>query len=168
MVAHNNSTYQYYQNKMNCGNECYILYDKYGGGLHSFRNPITCPYNIKDLFDNKTDDGTTNYVINIEAVKQFNQKFGGGNFRLPNDLNHDIISIHMFNFKNADNCEVIITIVGIDHPFDRTPLIIVQFCSLFDKIRMINNRIHNIKIRYHNFFYDIIDNYLVRIIVINA
>ena len=130
MVAHNNSTYQYYQNKMNCGNECYILYDKYGGGLHSFRNPITCPYNIKDLFDNKTDDGTTNYVINIEAVKQFNQKFGGGNFRLPNDLNHDIISIHMFNFKNADNCEVIITIVGID---------IIKLTKYYNEYRTIPN-----------------------------
>lgn len=99
---------------MNYGNECYILYDKYGGGTHSFRNPITSPYKIKELFETRTDDGTTDYVTGVEAIERFNQKFGDGNFRLPNDLNHDIVSIHMFNFKNTDNCDVIITVVGID------------------------------------------------------
>ena len=116
---------------MNYGNECYIVYDKYGGGTHSFTNPITSLYGIKELFETKTDDGVTDYIVGIEAVHRFNQKFGDGNFRLPDDLNHDIVSIHMFNFKNKDNCEVIITVVGID---------IDKLTKYYDKYNTIPNK----------------------------
>ncbi len=99
---------------MNIGNECYIVYDKYGGS-HSLKNPMTKKYKIKDLFEKVVNDNTITYIIGEAAIARFNNKFGdGSNFRLPDDLNHDIITIHLFEFKNEENCEIIITVVGID------------------------------------------------------
>jgi SNF2 family DNA or RNA helicase len=98
---------------MNLGNECYLIYDKFGGTTHSFKNPLTTSYNIKDLFENRLDDPSTEYMTGNSAIIRFNQKFGEGNFKLPDDLNHDIISIHIFSFKDENECDIIITIVGI-------------------------------------------------------
>lgn len=99
---------------MNLGNECYLVYDKYGGNTHSFKNKLTLKYKIKDLFETKTgnEDGNR-YYIGPEAVQQFNLKFGSSVSQMPNNINFDVLSIHMFNFRNEDKCEIIITIVGI-------------------------------------------------------
>lgn len=100
---------------MNIGKECYIFYDKYGGGNHGFKNELTMNYSIQELFETRTDDKCTEYIIGIDAVIKFNEKFGMmPNFKLPYDIDENIITVHMFRFKNVDNCEIIITILGLD------------------------------------------------------
>lgn len=116
---------------MNIGNECYIVYDKFGGS-HSFKNPMTKKYKIKDLFERIVNDETIQYVAGEAAIAKFNNKFGdGSNFRLPADLNQDIITIHLFEFKNEDNCEIIITIIGVD---------IAKLTEFYEKYNDIPNR----------------------------
>lgn len=101
---------------MNFGTECYIFYDKYGGGSHSFKNPITSEYKIKELFETKLTDQKTEYLQGDVAVSKYNAKFGGTNFRIPSDVNDGIITIHTFTFANNSGCEVIMAIVGFDIP----------------------------------------------------
>jgi SNF2 family DNA or RNA helicase len=100
---------------MNIGKECYIYYDKYGGNNHGFHNELTINYEIKNLFENRIDDGVTEYLTGIDAIIRFNEKFGMmPNFKLPLDIDHDIITVHIFFFKNNDNCEIMITLLGLD------------------------------------------------------
>src|SRR5690554_3053531 len=99
---------------MNYDNECYIVYDKYGGVTHSFTNPLTKDITIKELFENRMDDGKTEYLTGHQAIKKFNQKFGSAaNFKLPDDIDEELITVHMFCFKNDVNCEILITILGV-------------------------------------------------------
>lgn len=100
---------------MNIGRECYIFYDKYGGNNHGFHNELTINYGIKELFENRTDDGVTEYFTGIDAIVRFNDKFGTmPNFKLPMDIDQNTITVHMFCFKNNDNCEIMITLLGLD------------------------------------------------------
>ena len=96
------------------GDECYIVYDKFGGGTHSFTNPLTSKYKIKELFEIKMEEKGTEYLTGMEAINKFNEKFNQGNFNLPNNINTDIFSVNLFSFTDADNCEIMITVIGID------------------------------------------------------
>ena len=117
---------------MNYGDECYIMYDKYTGGNHSFNNVITSKYKIKDLFETKVDNPQVKYYTDKDAVIYYNQTFGDKNFVLPNDINHNIIKLHLFMFNDEEyNCNVVITVVGI---------IIDKFTAFFNRFNTIPSR----------------------------
>jgi SNF2 family DNA or RNA helicase len=101
---------------MNYKNECYIFYDKYGGGSHGFKNTLTKKYTIKELFETKTEGENCTYLTGDDAVTKYNAKFGATNFRMPVGINNDIITIHTFFFMDETNCEIIISIVGFFIP----------------------------------------------------
>jgi SNF2 family DNA or RNA helicase len=117
---------------MNYGDECYIMYDKYTVGNHSFNNAITSKYKIKDLFETKIDNPQVKYYTDADAVVCYNQTFGDKNFVLPNDINHDIIKLHLFMFNDEEhNCNVIITVIGI---------IIDKFTAYFNRTNTIPSK----------------------------
>ena len=100
---------------MNIGNECFIIYDKYGGVSHSFNNSITSPYTVKSLFEKQVDNkNKIEYLTGRDVINRFNEKFGATYCNIPNDLNHDILVLHMFSFKNDEGCDIIITIVSLN------------------------------------------------------
>lgn len=100
---------------MNCDNECYVVYDKYGGGSHSFRNPVTAEYTINQLFETKVDDPKAKYYTGITAVNMYNEKFGAdSNFKIPVDLDFNIITPHMFQFHDEHNCEIVIVVISFE------------------------------------------------------
>jgi SNF2 family DNA or RNA helicase len=98
---------------MNYGNECYIMYDKFAGGSHSFKNTLTAKFKLKELFETKTNDASTVYTVDKNAILKYNQKFGNSNFVLPMDIDHKMITVHMFEFKNESGCEITITAIGV-------------------------------------------------------
>lgn len=99
---------------MNFGDETYMVYDKYGGTGHGFNNPITNKISIKSLFETRTDDPNTEYIVGDKAIKTFNEMFHDTpNFAIPLDIDFSVISLHMFNFAE-NGCKISITIVGID------------------------------------------------------
>ena len=100
---------------MNFGQECYLFYDKYGGKNHGYNNPVTNKIKISELFEIKINDNKTEYLTGKDAVMHFNAKFGtADNFKLPDNICEDIITFHMFNYKNLDDCDISITVVSID------------------------------------------------------
>lgn len=97
---------------MNFEGEFYMIYDKYGGFTHNFSNPLTSNIDMEYLLKKPTSE-YTQYLSGIEAYTEYNNINNNNNLCLPNDLNFDIINIYLFDFLNADNCRIIITIVGI-------------------------------------------------------
>lgn len=97
---------------MNSGNECYLVYDKFGGNTHNFTNPLTINIDIKYLFENIVDE-SINYLTGNKALLEFNKLNSDNNLCLPSDLNLDIMNVHLFNYVNSDNCKIIITVISI-------------------------------------------------------
>lgn len=97
---------------MNIGNECYLVYDKYGGTTHNFANPLTINIDIKYLFENIVND-TTHYLTGNDALSEFNRINSNNNLCLPTNLNLDVMNVHLFNYMNEDNCKIIITLISI-------------------------------------------------------
>jgi SNF2 family DNA or RNA helicase len=98
---------------MNYGNECYIIYDKFGGDSHSFNNPLTKKYDIKYLFENIKDG----YITGKKAIEKYNDVFKHSALKITQDIIHNIdyniINIHLFDFKNDDNCRIIILVISV-------------------------------------------------------
>jgi len=94
---------------MNYGNECFIIYDKYGGESHSFNNPLTKQYTVKYLFENIKNE----YITGHEAINKYNEIFKNSIMKITHEINFNILNIHLFNFKNAENCSIIILIVSV-------------------------------------------------------
>ena len=125
---------------MNIGGECYIFYDKYGGGNHGFNNELTTDYTVKYLFENIVDDDNTNtdyHLMGDEAIIKFNNRFGNmPNFKLPDDVDQKMITIHTFCFLNDDNCEIMITVLGLD--IDNLTKYYTQYKTVPNKDLIIN------------------------------
>ncbi len=81
---------------MNYDGVCYIIFDKFAGGSHNFKNALTLGIDIKSLFESDIE-----YYEGKNAVNKFNQMFSG-NFVIPNDLELDIMNIYMFSFSSND------------------------------------------------------------------
>ena len=85
----------------------------------------------------------TEYLTGIEAINKFNEKFNQGNFNLPKDLNRDIFSVHLFSFTDVNNCEIMITIIGI-HIKKLTDTYYKNNCDIPNKDFIISTcRFHN-------------------------
>lgn len=92
---------------MNIDNTCAIFYDKYAGGSHRYKNPLTVNIQMKDLF--------TNYVCidGENAITTFNTKFGE-NIVIPETFDFAMMNIHIFQYIDGSNIELVITILTID------------------------------------------------------
>jgi len=97
---------------MNFGNECFIIYDKFAGESHAFKNPLTEKYDIKYLFENiKSDD---EYITGKKAVGIYNEYFTNSIMKITQEINYDIIKFHLFNFKNKEKINIIILVISLD------------------------------------------------------
>ena len=146
-----------------------MTYDKYGGLTHNFNNPITVNIDIKSLFENINND-SINYKSGLEAFLLYNEINAENNLCLPADLNLDIMNVHLFNFKNDDNCKIIITVVSIYcdkleeyyniHNDIPSKDFIVQLCKYHISYNNLNVNIETENVNY-NIVRNIIDNVVV-------
>ena len=117
---------------MNICNECYILYDKYATGSHSFSNPATKNITIKHLFEVVIDMPGTIYLSGSRAVDKFNQTFGNSiGSLLPNDIDYNILTPYMFCYKDEENIDITVTIIGI---------FITKLTEYYNKYKDVPNR----------------------------
>ena len=65
---------------MNYGNECFIIYDKFGGESHSFNNPLTKQYTVKYLFENIKNE----YISGKQAIEKYPQEMQEALQRIAN------------------------------------------------------------------------------------
>ena len=93
-------------------NECYLVYDKFGGNTHNFTNPLTSNINSKYLFENIIQE-PTKYLSGFDALIKFNKINSNNNLSLPDDLNLEIMNIHLFDYTHEDN-KIVITVVSIN------------------------------------------------------
>lgn len=91
---------------MNIDNECYIVYDKNHKGNNSFSNPEIKEYTINKLFVDLFKDSKMIYMTGDKAIDEFNSK----NTKLPEDINKDIYTFHLFNYDKI----ITVLIIGID------------------------------------------------------
>ena len=104
---------------MNIDDQYYLIFDKFANKSHSFTNPETTDYTIKYIFNSHACGHLNNVIYhkNKNAIDYFNKYIADTivpKMQSYDQINNDIITIHLFNFLNNNNTDTTITIISID------------------------------------------------------
>jgi SNF2 family DNA or RNA helicase len=95
--------------------ECYLIYDMKCNS-HSYHNPHTKDITPSYLFRDVMHKEGTSYASGRDAYLRHCDIFRDTNHLIPEDPNdeHGIITLHIFEYSNESNLDVIATIVSFD------------------------------------------------------
>lgn len=95
--------------------DTYLIYDMFCG-THSYRNPLTKDITPEVLFRDIIDKEGTSYLTGHKAYARHCALFEGTNHTIESDPNddHDVMTLHLFEYKNDDGLDVIVTLVSFN------------------------------------------------------